>query len=161
MEPKKETSHIWIFIVVIILFIVGGFMFLGGDNAGETVVEEEASAEVVGDATAPKTTGGGNEIPPADNLTVSYTSEGFSPFILEVNAGDTVNFVNNSNATMWVTSEAHPTADQHYPEFGMSKSFDPGDTYVFQFTLTGAWGYKNLNNEKHLGAIIVAPQKQQ
>ena len=156
MQTNKEASNILIFVILAALLLVAGLMLSGRDDSDEVIEEEETTLTEEREV---GTVGEGNEPIASDGLTVSYTSQGFSPFILEVNAGDTVNFVNNSNGTMWVTSEAHPTADQHYPEFGMSKSIGPGEVYVFQFTLTGSWGYKNLNNEKHLGAIVVIPQE--
>lgn len=95
-----------------------------------------------------------------DNATiVEYTDKGFSPFITEVNAGDDVTFVNHSHGALWVTTQNHPTAgDQGYPEFDSGRSLSRGETFVFTFTKEGAWGFYNLNNEHHLGTIVVTPQ---
>ena len=151
----KNTKYL---IIIVVLAVIFGVFFIAGGRNEEASVEEGVVSEVTVPAQNRPAGGGNNEIPPADNLTVSYTSAGFNPFLIEVNAGDTVRFVNNTEQTMWVTSHAHPTADQHYPEFGMQKSVGPGGVYEFQFTLVGSWGYKNLNNEKHLGAVVVFPQ---
>jgi plastocyanin len=93
--------------------------------------------------------------------TVAYTNSGFSPFIIEVRAGESVRFVNNSANALRVTSYGHPTAtDQNYPEFDSAKSIPRGEAYAFTFTRVGVWGYKNLNNDEHLGTIVVIPQNQ-
>lgn len=92
-------------------------------------------------------------------VAVMYTDEGFSPFTIEVVAGTAVRFVNNSSKALWVTSRAHPTAlQQNYEEFDSARSIGHGEAYTFTFTKVGVWGYKNLNAEDHLGAVVVIPQ---
>lgn len=91
---------------------------------------------------------------------VTYTDDGFIPPVVEVEAGKIVRFVNASSKPMWVTSFDHPTAtEQYYPEFDEGKSASPGETYTFLFSKVGVWGYKNLNNDEHLGAVSVLKQK--
>lgn len=88
--------------------------------------------------------------------TVTYSDKGFSPFLVEVKLGETVRFVNTSSRALWVTSYAHPTAkDQYYPGFDTGKSLPKGASWSFNFTQKGAWGYKNLNYERDLGAVVV------
>jgi len=90
---------------------------------------------------------------------VTYTDDGFIPSVVEVEAGNIVRFVNTSSKPMWVTSVDHPTAtEQYYPEFDQGKSASSGEIYTFLFTKVGVWGYKNFNNEKHLGAVSVLAQ---
>lgn len=161
---KKNLPWLLAAVLAAILLVV-----LFADNSvspgGVKVEEEEATQQPT--AQNPSTT----TQPPITNTvkkatesttkraTVNYTSAGFSPFLLEITAGNTVDFVNNSNGTLWVTAQLHPTArDQHYPEFDAGKSIAPGKTFSFVFTRIGSWGYKNLNNEKHLGTIVVIPQ---
>lgn len=92
-------------------------------------------------------------------VVVEYTDAGFSPFITEVRVGDDVTFVNHSHGALWVTAKNHPTAkDQEYPEFDSGRSLSRGETFVFTFTKEGAWGFSNLNNQHHLGTIVVTPQ---
>ena len=97
----------------------------------------------------------------ADGSTVivTYTDSGFIPPVVEVRAGGNVTFINSSSKPMWVTSENHPTAKgQIYRGFDQGKSVAKGETYTFNFTQVGVWGYKNLNLDKHLGAISVIAQ---
>lgn len=97
-----------------------------------------------------------------DNKTVvlvTYTDSGYIPPVVEVRAGGSVTFINSSSKPMWVTSENHPTAKaQYYPAFDQGRSVAIGGTYTFQFTRIGVWGYKNLNEETHLGAVSVIKQ---
>jgi plastocyanin len=163
--PKevKKFNTLWVVVGVVVILLLG-FMSIGGNATPENSEENVAAEEVTSGTSqpAPAASTGTKEIPPADILSVSYSSNGFSPTILEVNAGDSVTFVNNTNGTLWVTSKNHPTVpQQNYPEFDSGKSISPGGTYVFTFTKIGSWGYKNLNNDKHLGTIVVAPQNQQ
>lgn len=169
MDNQKQT---WIVIIALAVVLVFLLLFVGQNNDSsllqgvstddQTETTDTPDTGSTGSAATRDTgsTGATGGIPAADELTVTYTDSGFSPYILEVNAGDTVDFVNRSSGTLWVTSHGHPTApDQNYPEFDSGKSIPPGGTYSFMFTLPGTWGYKNLNNEKHLGAIVVNPQK--
>ncbi|MES2953075.1 MAG: hypothetical protein V4674_00760 [Patescibacteria group bacterium] len=91
-------------------------------------------------------------------VTVTYTDKGFTPFLVEVKLGESVKFVNGSSRALWVTSYGHPTAkDQFYPGFDTGKSIAKGQSWTFNFGMKGAWGYKNLNNERDLGAVVVTP----
>ena len=90
---------------------------------------------------------------------VTYTDEGFVPPVIEVRAGEQVHFINRSSKGLWVTADLHPTAtEQRYPEFDLGKTIPNGGTYTFVFTKVGVWGYKNLNDERHLGTVSVIKQ---
>ncbi len=101
--------------------------------------------------------GAGNEVSVRQ---VVYTEAGFSPFLSEVEAGEEVTFINRSNKGLWVTANMHPTAgDQKYSAFDSGRTLAPGERFTFAFVQIGTWGYKNLNNENHLGAVVVTPQQ--
>ena len=93
-------------------------------------------------------------------LIVRYTDNGFVPFVSEVRIRETVRFINDSNKPMWVTSRNHPYVEgqeYEYPEFQQPKSVSRGGDFIFTFIKSGTWGYKNLNYEDHLGAVVVLP----
>ena len=91
---------------------------------------------------------------------VTYTDAGFSPFLVELTAGEEIEFVNKSSGGLWVTTKQHPTAgDQAYEAFDTGRTLKRGETFTFSFTKVGTWGYKNLNNDAHLGAVVVTPQQ--
>lgn len=88
-----------------------------------------------------------------DNV-VKITDDGFEPSSLTINAGDTVEFENDSSDDSWPASNVHPT-HQLYPGFDAKKPLLPGDTYSFTFTKTGSWGYHNHLEPDKQGTIVV------
>ena len=87
---------------------------------------------------------------------VTYTSKGFTPFIIEVSLGESVRFVNNRNdRALWVTSTHPQGANEYYPGFSGAKSLSKGESFTVPFTKAGAWSYKNLNDASHQGVILV------
>ncbi len=86
--------------------------------------------------------------------TVTYTSDGFSPADLIVRAGDTVEFVNESNTNFWVASDPHPTHTD-LPNFDSERGLQPGESYTFTFDETGEWGFHNHLAPQQFGTIIV------
>ena len=134
--------------------------------------EKESEEEVVEEVSAPKKPA---YIPPAPEpikapaptpsilepgmMIVTYTDSGFIPPVINVNAGDSVTFINSSSKPLWITGGENLVEDaEFYRGFDQGKSMSTGGTYVFSFTKVGVWGYKNLNQESHLGAISVIPQ---
>lgn len=175
-SPKTEGGAKNIIIIVLIGFVVilFGFFYFGGkpiDTVNDKVTEQEEVSDiapVTNKVVVPTKTytntvdtrvPGVPEVAGTNAMQVTYTDSGFVPPVLEVVAGNSVHFVNKSSKPMWVTSEFHPTAgDQRYPEFNQGKSISTGGEYVFLFTKVGVWGYKNLNEVGHLGAISVISQ---
>lgn len=91
--------------------------------------------------------------------TVFYTDKGFSPSSLEIKAGETVQFVNNSSGGMWVASAPHPEHTA-YPEFDAKKNIPAGEIYEFTFTKNGEWKYHNHTKTEAYGTIIVSTANQ-
>jgi plastocyanin len=90
---------------------------------------------------------------------ITYKDTGFIPSVVEVRAGNSITFINSSTKPLWVTSSSGGNEDAAvYPGFDQGKSISNGGTYTFTFTKTGVWGYKNLNQNKHLGVVLVIPQ---
>lgn len=174
-----NDSHIKNIIIIILLGIILGITGIYYFNNGKLdIIKEEVEVEEVVDseeqtsipknsAAAPntQTTKTVDEIRSSIKyvkegvLLVTYSDSGFEPSILQVRAGESVRFVNISTKPMWVTTKYHPIfGEQNYSEFDQGKSISTGDAYQFMFTRVGVWGYKNLNNEKHLGTISVIEQ---
>lgn len=86
--------------------------------------------------------------------TVFYTDKGFSPSSLEIKAGETVKFANNSSGGMWVASGPHPDHTA-YPEFDPKRNIPSGEIYEFTFTKIGEWKYHNHIKAGMYGTIIV------
>lgn len=86
--------------------------------------------------------------------TVVYANDGFAPAEITVKAGETVTFVNQSDAPMWVASAPHP-AHTLYPEFDQKASVSKGGTYSFTFEKLGAHPYHNHLLLGKYGKVIV------
>lgn len=84
---------------------------------------------------------------------VSYTDRGFVPATLEIKAGKSVHFVNNSNKAMSLTTTS--TESNVYGEFNQSKTVGKGGTYDFTFLQPGIWNYVNRNNQGDKGVVVV------
>ena len=146
-------------VIAVVVLGLGIWWFAAGDdtsNGSDNVNQNGSGSSITTNQPSYRTIGRDEE----GVTTVAYTEAGFSPFIVEIEAGETVRFVNQSDRALRVTSQNHPTAtDQNYPEFDSVKSLSNGEEYVFTFTREGVWGYKDLNNEQYLGAVVVVPQE--
>jgi putative cell wall-binding protein/plastocyanin len=99
----------------------------------------------------------------ADNV-VTYTSDGFSPRIIEIEQGETVTW-RSEGPDMWVGSNQHPTHTEYdgtslrqHCGGGAEATFDSCedvDTYSFTFNKTGEWGYHNHLLSSHSGTVVV------
>lgn len=148
-----------IIIVVIILAVVIGIMAFAPATDTDQTTDESNITSGGGISSGTQTSGTQTQFPKTTHV-VSYTSTGFSPSLLEIHAGDIVRFVNNSNGTLWVTTKGHPTLpDQNYSELDSGKSLAPGESFSLPLLRNGTWGYINLNNKNHRGAIAVQPQE--
>lgn len=98
-------------------------------------------------------------LPPApqaseDRFIVRYNASGFSPKSIEIKRGEAIKFVNDTNQTMWVASNDHPTHTL-YPGFDQGKSVGKSGTFIFTFTEAGSWKYHNHNKPGDVGTIVV------
>ena len=86
--------------------------------------------------------------------TVRYTNDGFQPAKLTVPVGTMVEFVNQSNKTMWVASNIHPEHDI-LPTFDQFKEVPKGQSYMYTFDKKGAWAYHDHINPALEGVVAV------
>lgn len=89
-----------------------------------------------------------------ENFEVHMTENGFSPNLLTISQGDTVNFINDGTKPLWPASDIHPT-HQVFPDFDPKKEIAPGQTWSFQFTKAGSWQMHDHLFPQNLGKIIV------
>lgn len=89
----------------------------------------------------------------ADHIVI-YTDDGYSPDVITIQAGETVEFVNQSSGSVWTASDPHP---QHtdLPEFDARGGVAPGESYSFTFTEPGEWGYHDHLRSFQTGTVIV------
>ncbi len=98
--------------------------------------------------------GNGGDGNGAGGNVVEITDDGFEPSTLTVSSGTTVTFENKSSDDSWPASDVHPT-HQLYPGFDSKTSVLAGDSYSFEFTKTGTWGYHNHLEPDEQGTIVV------
>ena len=156
-------------VILVIIIVLGGFFYFNNrttDNgSGEYVKEEDSTSPqqnmpVIG-STTPETV-------VRQEVTVTYTDSGFSPAQVEINAGDTVKFVNQSSGKMWVGSAMHPThmlysctvLEKHCPDtantsFDQCESTLAGTSWSFTFEKVGTWKYHNHANVSAFGTVII------
>ena len=153
-------------VIVIAIIIIGGAWYLLSSPSGTT--SETATSTTETTATTTTTTTSIN--PQSQNITISYTDQGFSPKTASIPQGATVTFVNNSSEAMWVASNPHPvhtgydgTSETTHCAAGYTgpAPFDEctqasqGGTFSFTFTKVGTWGYHNHADHSMTGSITV------
>ncbi len=173
-------------ILVALVVIAGGYFLIvhktevpatSAETPTPTATTNTTTSGTTHTGTATKITGTTNTGAPSGStltgpahaaVTVNYTSKGFSPKVITIVKDTTVNFVNNSDTTMWVASNPHPTnngysgttVSQHCPN-SANNSFDEctavgrGNTYTFTFLKVGTWGYHNHMDSSSAGTVVV------
>lgn len=97
--------------------------------------------------------------------TVEYTSTGFTPATITIQAGETVTWTNSSPNQMWVASAVHPTHANYNDTTFQEHCDDPtatpfdqcsaSNSYSFTFNQTGTWAYHNHMSAADTGTVIV------
>jgi plastocyanin len=88
------------------------------------------------------------------SATVRMTKDGYSPRVLKIEQGQTVEFVNDSSQDYWPASDPHPIHTD-YPGFDAQKTILPGQSWDFSFNRAGRYGYHNhLAPETHAEIVI-------
>lgn len=151
------SKNTYIIIAVVVLVVLGGFLFLQSGNT-----PKQAASEV------PISTPSENEEGQVASVTVTYTDTGYSPREVTILQGGTVIFQNESNRLMWPATAIHPT-HTIYPNSDIQKCktaqqpqmFDAcegiaqGASWSFSFTEVGSWGYHDHLEVSNTGKIIV------
>ncbi len=86
--------------------------------------------------------------------TVSLTSTGFLPKVVEINKGETVRFVNKSGSAMRIASDDFGGTPL-YVGLNQEKSVGQNGIYELTFTDTGAWAYHNRTAPSVIGVVYV------
>ena len=94
-----------------------------------------------------------SDAPPGGALTIAYRAGSFLPKRLEAPAGQTVTFVNESDAPMWPASNIHPT-HEILPGFDAKSPIEPGESWTFVFEEVGFWRYHNHLSPSESGIVV-------
>ena len=93
---------------------------------------------------------------PEDAYHVIYTSEaGFIPQRLDMPTGETIVFVNDSDAYVWPASNIHPT-HAVLPSFDPQRALKPGEVWAYRFDKNGHWRYHNHLEPSETGIIVTS-----
>lgn len=154
-------------VVLVILAAAGFLVFNTGDSEQQTALDNATGAEssepIQGDESTSlpselrEDTSNDSEQPGASpaSAVVTYDNNGFTPNTVgPIAVGDTVEFRNESNQTLWVASNNHPTHTL-YGEFDQGTSIANGESWSFTFTQAGTWGYHNHLNPGDTGSVQV------
>lgn len=90
----------------------------------------------------------------AVTTTFSYRDDGFSPAVIHVPVGTTVTFKNESNITLWIASNPHPTHTSD-PALDSGMALNTGAEYKFTFNKIGTWGFHNHMHSVDTATVIV------
>ncbi len=142
-------------IVIVVIVALGGYFLFKGAYQPTPVVSQPSVEESLPQPSV-------EQSPAREEKVVTYSDAGYSPSTLEIKAGDTVTFKNQSSRSMWTASAMHPT-HLLYPTTGgcIGSTFDAckgvqaGDSWSFQFDIKGTWKYHNHLNPSNFGTIIV------
>lgn len=157
MSGGGSKHGILIAIVIIAIIAIGFFVFNGknGNTDKDSMMKNDEAMMKDADGTMKKDVEAMME--KGDTMAknvVKYTDAGFTPAALEITAGETVTFVNESSNHMWVASAVHPTHEL-LPEFDQEEGTPKGSMYSFTFTKPGVWKFHDHLNPGMKGSVTV------
>ena len=146
-------------VILALIAIAGIFIFMNYSGNKETISSGASgeSIRVIASQDAGK----------INNL-ITITSSGFSPNRLEINAGESVTFINQDSNEHWPASDVHPThtvypgsdkkkcgTSEEKNIFDACKGLDNSEEYSFTFNEKGSWNYHDHLRPSLAGIIIV------
>jgi plastocyanin len=88
------------------------------------------------------------------DYTIRLTNSGFTPQTLNIYAGKSVRFINESSGSMYIASSRSPNSND-LTEFNQGRSVGKGGYYDFTFGRAGLYVYYNQNDRTKTGVIDV------
>ena len=149
-------------IIVIILLIAGGvfiYTMSNSSNSSQTnkLTDTDTDTYTNTNLNNEQATSSSSNQTQSNKVTVTYDGSSFSPKVVTIKKGDSVIFINQSDKSMSVASNPHPTHTD-YPGFDQYKSAEKGmASYTFVFEKVGTWGYHNHLNPSVTGTVKVNP----
>ena len=90
-----------------------------------------------------------------DGPTVRYASGTFEPKRLDIEMGQSVTFLNDSEVGVWPASNIHPT-HEIFPELDPNEAIRPGGSWTLTFNRPGFWRYHNHLDPSQTGIVVVS-----
>lgn len=164
---NNNTRNYIIAAIVVVIIVIFAIVASKGDKAPvETSNQQATSTPAQSTSTtstkpaAPKplptnTNSSQTPTPTVKNaIVISYTNAGFNPAKLEVTAGTSVRFINNSTMTMMI-AQTDSTVAPVLSGFGQESSVGKGGFYDYNFNNRGVWMIENMNNANHKIIVTV------
>ena len=88
------------------------------------------------------------------DVIIRYKEGEFVPKRVDIELGQIVAFVNDSEKRIWPASNIHPT-HEIYPAFDPETPIDPGGVWLFTFDQAGFWRYHNHVSPSDSALVVV------
>lgn len=152
---SMDSSGKWLVVAfAAAAIIIAGLLLRGGDDTEDVVVSPTptvSAAPTIARTATPTPT------PVPKVWDVHMTLSGAAPATLTIRAGDSVRFINDTEALFWPASDPHPTHTM-CPGFDANRGLRFGESYVLRFATARTCTYHDhLNNMNALrtGSVIV------
>jgi plastocyanin len=140
--------------VVAVVVIVGGyFLFVNRDDTNNNNNSVTPPPPASSNNNTNSNTNTGSE-PQSGEVTINYTTSGYSPSTVNIKKGTKVTYVNQTSGVMWPASAPHPTHTD-YPEFDPKQAIAAGQSWSFTFDKTGTWRFHDHQNPSKFGSVVV------
>lgn len=92
----------------------------------------------------------------ASSVVVVFSDKGFTPSVVKVKRGASIDFLNMSGKALRIAPLKDPAdGSSAYLGFAASKSIGRNQSFGVSVTQPGIWGYKSLNDPNIVGVVIV------
>lgn len=137
-------NKFWLGFVILIILAVVGWSLLNTSNKSQTTTQ-----------TVQRTQTQPTEVSPTaeSQTTITLTSSGFEPNVINIKEGSKVVWINKSGQTATVNSSPHP-AHTDYPPLNLGQ-FSDGQSLELVFDKAGTYKYHDHLNASQFGQIVV------
>lgn len=155
---KNRTAYILLFILI----VIGGAILYRPQNQPVQTTTQNNEPAPLGTP--------GNPLTPADlnntagpssrdtasleEKTIIYTDSGFSPALVTIATGTTINFTNQSSSALWMMYDSKKSTSA-LSDFDQKKESTSGETYSYTFTKKGTFAFYNHLDKSKVGVITV------
>ncbi len=163
-------QNAWIWIVVVVVILVGGFVWWQGTQPAQMNViltPEPVPTPVPTQPSAATGTSATSTSGTAMTTSVSYSANGYSPAVVTIKKGGTVTWTAQGRDDMWVATAPHPAHTAYDgtsrsahcdPNYSGGEPFDqcaPGMAFTFTFEKAGTFPYHDHVDATKFGRVIV------
>ncbi|HEY4694508.1 MAG TPA: cupredoxin domain-containing protein [Candidatus Nanoarchaeia archaeon] len=137
-------------IVIVALIAVGVFVFVNSSS-------DESGSESQTSSQGAKDTSGNSSSKAPSEVTITYTSSGFSPSSVRLKKGGKLTWVNESSNQVEIGVNPHPvhTGDRSITSEEFTLNLDSGETKTITVNKAGDFGYHNHLDSLMSGNILV------